>query len=346
MNEYKQAAENLGPWHYCWRLPDGTLTGTSAPNMLPDKMKYMLDAGGFSKPKYPEVLDVGANSGYISKWFADNRGSSVYSVEGGERFFNQLRFVVEVFNYATAIQPVYANIVNHTPPSSKFDLVLVLGVLHHIPQQHRVAVLKKCFDSMKQGAEIVVQTKSDMAVPDMLAQAGFSSIEHLCDMGHYNRTAWIAKKDIMKLPETEAQQILAALIKDDTDFKLAMFEALGEIVLALHWLRGTFWWLHHTGQLRFSDPQDEKNFMRLYTLGAEYEARLWSKAPPRAVLGALQEFRRGNGFGDELRTLVENISYDEHGRFAMEQEYSTEDLEDIMRRLTEVRRGSSDQGSY
>ena len=193
--QIERRVEELGSWHYCWQLPSGHVTGTSAPNLFPDKMKLMIDGGAFGKPVYPEVLDLGANSGYIAKWFVDNKGSHVTAVERGPKYFPQLEFIIEVFGLESRIKPVSSTIQKYAwALDAQYDLVAFLGTLHHIPRKYHNTIFNRCYESMKDGAEIVVQTKRDENVLGRLVDAGFVAASELYWSDEQDRGAWWAKK--------------------------------------------------------------------------------------------------------------------------------------------------------
>jgi len=190
----KRIAE-IGPWHYCWQLPSGHLTGKSAPNLFPEKMKMMAVAGAFSRSEYPEVLDLGANSGYIAKWFVDNKGSHVTAVERGEKYFQQLEFIIEVFGLESRIEAVNAQIQDCAwGMNAPYDLVVFLGTLHHIPRRSHKKIFEHCYEAMSPGAEIVVQTKREENVFKRLESTGFVGVKELYWSDGQDRGAWWAKK--------------------------------------------------------------------------------------------------------------------------------------------------------
>ena len=94
--ELQRKVDELGPWHFCFQFPHGVVTGTSKPDHY-EKIDVMVKAGAFSRPVYPQVLDLGANAGIISMWFVKNKASTtVLAVERGEKYYPQLEFAVRM----------------------------------------------------------------------------------------------------------------------------------------------------------------------------------------------------------------------------------------------------------
>lgn len=197
--ELQEEVDKLAPWHYCHVLPFGVTTGDCTAEEVHPKLKVLLDAGAFKRRRYPFILDLGANSGLISMWFATNKGSNVMAVEGGAKFFEQLTFVVQAKGYQSTIMALPFDI-RKAPHfgTGVHDLVLLLGVLHHIEESYHVEILQKCLRALWPGGEIVVQTKDDLPVAEMLLEAGFVGVEKLNTNWH-DRAAWQAIKDPMKL---------------------------------------------------------------------------------------------------------------------------------------------------
>lgn len=193
--QIRRKVEELGPWHYCHLLPHGVLTGDSPPNHLPDKMERL--APHLDRTVYPRVLDLGANSGIISMWFCDNKRSVVDAVEGSSTFYPQLEFVTKLKGYTSRINPIKADICSYKPREDFYDLVIFLGTMHHLPcKQESLEMIKK---ALKPGGQVIVQTKTKLPVGDMLNTVGFDRISHLYDHKGYERSAWKAYKDPMKV---------------------------------------------------------------------------------------------------------------------------------------------------
>ena len=189
-----EAIAYLSPWHYAYDI-DGHLTGDPPPKVHP-KLEQLIKAGAFKRQIYPRVLDLGSNAGQISIWFVDNKSSLVDAIEGGSKYYPQLEFVVEQLGYTDRIVPIYADITKIDFGHNEYDLVLLLGVLHHLPNSAWGSVLSRVYDAMLPGAELVVQTKSDIDVISLLAN--FVSVERL-NTNWNDRDAWVCLKDPMKI---------------------------------------------------------------------------------------------------------------------------------------------------
>ena len=198
--EIQKRVDELRPWHFCFNL-DGVVTGTSTPDNY-EKLDIMTRAGAFARPVYRNVLDLGANAGIVSVWFAKHKHSKVTAVEGAEIFCEQLELVVEVKGYQDIIKVLRADLRSlseNTIGSKAYDCVLLLGVLHHIPEKDRQKLIDLCYSAVNHLGEVYIQTKTDIGTVEYMEQAGFYFIEEICDWPGQNRKAWRARKDPMKL---------------------------------------------------------------------------------------------------------------------------------------------------
>jgi precorrin-6B methylase 2 len=194
--ELQRKVAELGPWHYCHILPYGVSTGSSPVQVESEKLQLLVDAGVFPDPVYERVMDLGANSGLISMWFADHKGSTVTAVEAGTKFYPQLEFAVEVKGYAGRVFPVNADV---TEPfldeyNGEYDLVLNLGMMHHIAVPKHSVVYDMMLAALKPGGLVVVQTKTDQFVMQRLRSAGFRDIKQVTGYAQGDRLAWTAMK--------------------------------------------------------------------------------------------------------------------------------------------------------
>ncbi len=187
--ELLKRVKEVGTWHYCHEFPFGIMTGTCVKEAVSPKLMRLLAAGAFSKPVYSNVLDLGANSGLISMWFCDNRRSQVVAVEAGEKYYAQLELAVEAKGYMGWIEPVFVDA--HKFEMGKYDLILHLGLLHHMAKYKHRPVFRACREALLPGGEIVVQTKSDLPVPKLLR--GFDDIRELYT--YRGKTAWMATRN-------------------------------------------------------------------------------------------------------------------------------------------------------
>jgi 2-polyprenyl-3-methyl-5-hydroxy-6-metoxy-1,4-benzoquinol methylase len=187
--ELQRRVDALKPWHYCHIFPHNISTGTCRQEYIGDKMMRLIGHDAFPKATYPNVLDLGANSGMISMWFVDNKQSKVMSIERGERYYPQLELAIEAKGYTGKIVPMRANICDLGFGEEWFDLVLFLGTLHHVGHRkyHR-PILEACYTALKPGGEMVVQTRTDMPVMHLLRAAKFIDCTRLYT--HGDRAAW------------------------------------------------------------------------------------------------------------------------------------------------------------
>jgi len=158
------------------------------------KMTRLIQSGAFSKPSYPVVLDLGANSGIISMWFVDNKHSRVVAIERGERYFPQLELAVKAKGYEGRIDYRNQDIYDADFGENLYDLVLLLGVLHHISSECRTEVLLACHRALKFGGEMVLETRTTIPGIRLLTQAGFRGTKKLYDDPFYGKSGWKAKK--------------------------------------------------------------------------------------------------------------------------------------------------------
>lgn len=193
--------DELQPWHYCHQFPYSIVTGTSSPG-LNEKLNLMMAANAWPKPGYGRVLDLGANSGAFSMWFADNKGSTVVAVEYTTgmaephfaKAYQQLCLTVAVLGYDGRILPWNKNILEGDYGQAEYDLIIFLGVLHHCGAPYHGVIFESCYNALKVGGDIVIQTKPDQFVPQKLRTAGFNDIHQLDGYEQGGRLAWLATK--------------------------------------------------------------------------------------------------------------------------------------------------------
>lgn len=198
MGNIKEEIERLGPWHYA-HVIQGVPTGESNKEETHPKLIELIKVGAFGRKIYPKVLDLGANSGIIAMWFVDNKGSKVDAIEYGAKYYPQLEFAVKHKGYVDKITCIHKNIIDGDFGYMEYDLILFLGTLHHIPQEYHLSVLKACHEATLPSGEIVVQTKSDLPVAELLQESGFINIKELKGTSWHDRAAWEAIKDPMKV---------------------------------------------------------------------------------------------------------------------------------------------------
>lgn len=193
--ELSERVQDLGEWHHCHKFPYGIITGQPPGDHMPGmKMTRLIQSGAFPKPSYPKVLDLGANSGIISMWFVDNKHSHVVAVERGERYFPQLELAVEVKGYRGKIECRNEDIYDAEYGENLYDLVLLLGVLHHMNSEVHLEILQACRRALKFGGEMVLETRTAIPGTQLLTQAGFRRARKLYDDPSYGKSGWAAKK--------------------------------------------------------------------------------------------------------------------------------------------------------
>lgn len=132
------------------------------------------------------------------------------------------------------------------------------------------------------------------------------------------------------------QDLLQSLDAMDREQRiLNLLEAVGMLTLCIHWLRGTFNWMMHTGAVKWPSDEDKANYERLFGDIALYESFIWEIAPPRALLVSMREFRQTGQLREGWEAL---LNQDAHGRIPFDVDEETlDDIADIMRRLGESR---------
>lgn len=198
--EIQAQIDILGPWHYCLEMPYGLTTGECSKETIHPKLQKILDSGALSRPIYTKVLDLGANSGQMSFWLVDNKGSLVDAIEYGPKYYLQLEFAIEMKGYKDRVFPLKIDIhlLDTIAVPNQYDLILFLGTLHHIKPDYHLKVLESCRKMLFPGGELIVQTQKDLDVPLMLKQVGFTNIQVL-DSKWDDRWAVQALKDPMKI---------------------------------------------------------------------------------------------------------------------------------------------------
>lgn len=199
MLDLEQKIQEIGPWHYSHIL-DGIATGESLIEATHPKLVELLRAKAFLRKVYPRALDLGSNSGLISQWFVQNKGSKVDAIEFHPKYFAQLELVVEVKGFQDSIKPIHKDIHDGNFGKNEYDLVLLLGVMHHLKDdmEVRMKVLTDCIKALLPGGEIVIQTESSLPIPAMMRDVGLFGIEKL-STNWSDRSAWFGFKDPMKL---------------------------------------------------------------------------------------------------------------------------------------------------
>lgn len=131
----------------------------------------------------------------------------------------------------------------------------------------------------------------------------------------------------------EMKDILQVLgFDDDDEFKLHVVEAITELTLMIHWLRGLFSFLKFHKIIGLSGER-ENNYNRLLDNISDYEKHIWEHMPGRAMMVQLMQYRRGKELHKDYTKL---LNIDAHGRFP-ENELSREEflvLDKIVKELS------------
>jgi len=197
-DELQRKVDELQPWHYCHILPYGISTGCSNVPVQSEKLLLLDKCGVFPDPTYPEVLDLGANSGLIGMWFVDNKQSHVIAMENDDRFYPQLELAVGAKGYSSKIVPLRYDVTKGNYGENLYDLVLFLGVMHYLHSQAQSVVFEASYASLKVGGTMVVQTTKDMFVLQRLKAAGFKNCKRIKDYEQGDRLAWSGDKHAAK----------------------------------------------------------------------------------------------------------------------------------------------------
>lgn len=194
-DELQKLVDELRPWHYCHIFPYGISTGSVNIPVESEKLQLLLDAAAFPKVTYPAVLDLGANSGLISMWFVGHKSSHVLAVENDERFYKQLELAIRAKDYEGKIVPLFADATTEDFGVKQFDLVLNLGLMHHIDSELHSDVYDSCYEALKPGGDIVVQTIHNQNVPKRLKEAGFRVVK-VEGYAQGDRLAWVGTRPL------------------------------------------------------------------------------------------------------------------------------------------------------
>jgi tRNA (mo5U34)-methyltransferase len=126
LDEAKKLVHSVPHWHHAFEIFPGLRTpGTYDPMFLWEKLKLPQDLKGM------RALDIGASDGFFSRTLC-NRGAQVVCVDYRDK--NLHGFGVMERLYGKPFDYRRMNLYDLTPNSlGKFDLILFLGVLYHLP---------------------------------------------------------------------------------------------------------------------------------------------------------------------------------------------------------------------
>ena len=128
----------------------------------------------------------------------------------------------------------------------------------------------------------------------------------------------------------EVDILLQALkIEDEEEFRIFAMEAIGYLLVMVHWLHGAMRWLRHSRAVKFPVGK-EKNYLRLLDSVSLYEEMTWEIAPPRAMLQQLRLWRKKGHLDPDFRKL---LIKDSHGRFPQRDEKGRKEAHAVLMRL-------------
>jgi tRNA (mo5U34)-methyltransferase len=122
----------LGPWFHNLHLPDGRQTAPEHPLGDFPAFKWAQIA-----PHLPHdlsgavALDIGCNAGFYSFELA-RRGAEVLAVDIDEHYLRQARWAAEELDPAGRVTFRRMSVYDLAASSTRFDVVLFLGVLYHL----------------------------------------------------------------------------------------------------------------------------------------------------------------------------------------------------------------------
>lgn len=129
--------------------------------------------------------------------------------------------------------------------------------------------------------------------------------------------------------------IIKELVEKEDKVQLAVFEALGCLILMSHWLRGMIDALVQNERIELSEEEKE-NWDRVISKLSLYEEIVWEIAPSRLMLLELRNYRLTKKIRADKIDLM--LKQDTHGRipYGLTQD-ELKDIESIIRKLKDAR---------
>jgi SAM-dependent methyltransferase len=168
MRSLRRALEAVGPGAQSESRWTGYMqTFTYSPEQFEFKSKFVEEALNVIRPR--RTLDVGCNTGYFSKMAAAS-GSRVIAIDRDPAVVGRLW--TEARNVKLDIQPLVADFARPTPATgwrngecasfldraeSAFDLVLLLGMLHHLTVTDRVPVVEVLDQAARVASHTIIE---------------------------------------------------------------------------------------------------------------------------------------------------------------------------------------------
>ena len=72
-----------------------------------------------------------------------------------------------------------------------FDLILLLGVIHHLESSTHIELLKNCHTALRKNGAIVIETKEEIPCEQLLKDTNFSPYQIYPERG---RSVWRGEK--------------------------------------------------------------------------------------------------------------------------------------------------------
>lgn len=129
--------------------------------------------------------------------------------------------------------------------------------------------------------------------------------------------------------------MIKELINNQDKLQLAVFEALGCLVLMNHWLRGLLDRLIQEKLIELSE-NEKSSWDRVITKLEFYEQIVWEIAPPRLMLLELRRYRQTGKIQEDKIDLM--LKQDTHGRIPYGlTPGELENIETILKKLKDAR---------
>lgn len=138
-NTAELLVKNHGHWHHKFEIFPGVITpGSYDPSFMLDMLDLPKDLTGKT------ILDIGASDGFFALEYA-KRGAEVTAVDYRDKTVSGFSIMEQCFG--KKIKHINTNLYDLTPIIGKFDYVLCLGVIYHLPDIIRALhILSKVCD--------------------------------------------------------------------------------------------------------------------------------------------------------------------------------------------------------
>ena len=137
------------------------------------KFVYLTESGAFEGLSPPaKVIDLGCSSGWFSIYFAQ-QGYRVVAIDKSLKAIEQVKFVKGIYQLNN-LSVLRGDISTLRWGFDNFDLILMLGLIHHLDEEDQHLVPKWCYEALKVGGVIVVETKPEIPCQELLEYAGFT----------------------------------------------------------------------------------------------------------------------------------------------------------------------------